>query len=128
MTKQLIQLKLNEFILQFSEEEWCEVTLIISGQSHYLGADSRNLVLQRFLNGFTKDFDFSSGKINGVPISCVLTLFEAHHTIYLGEIDGKRCLYFQDGDGQIIAEVLLPASDLSLWIENLREHIKASEV
>lgn len=128
MTQQLIQLKSNEFILQFSEEEWCKVTLIVSGQNHYLGADSRNLVLERFFNGLTKDFYFSSGEINGVPVSGVLSLFEAHHTIYLGEIDGKRCLYFQDRDVQIIAEVLLSDSDLSLWIENLREHIKASEV
>ncbi len=124
MTKQLIQLQSNEFILQFSEEEWCEVTLIGSGQNHYLGADSRNLVLERFFNGLTKDFDFSSGKINGVPVSGVLTLFEAHHTIYLGEIDSKRCLYFQDGGGQLIAEVLLSDLDLSLWIECLRQHIK----
>ena len=128
MTKQLIQLKSNEFILQFSEEDWCEVTLIVSGQNHYLGADSRNLVLERFFNGLTKDFDFSSGEIDGVPVSGVLTLFEAHHTIYLGVIDGKRCLYFQDGDGRIIAEILLSDSDLSLWIESLRENIKASEV
>lgn len=128
MTQQLIQLKSNEFILQFSEKEWCEVRLIISGQSHYLGADSRNLVLQRFLNGLTKDFDFSSGEINGVPVSGVLTLFESHHTIYLGKIDGKQCLYFQDGDGRIIAEILLSDSDLSLWIEGLRENIKVSEV
>lgn len=128
MTQQLIQLKSNEFILQFSEKEWCEVRLIISGQSHYLGADSRNLVLQRFLNGLTKDFDFSSGEINGVPVSGVLTLCESHHTIYLGKIDGKQCLYFEDGDGRIIAEILLSDSDLSLWVKDLREHIKASEV
>jgi hypothetical protein len=126
MTQPLVQLKSNEFILQFSKEDWCKVTLILSGQKHYLGADSRSLVLQRLFNGLTKDFDFSSDRINGVPVSGVLTLFEAHHTIYLGEIDGKRCLYFQDGDYRIIAEVLLSDSDLSLWIEDLREHIKST--
>ncbi len=102
-------------------QPWCQVVLRTPKGEYALGADSRKIVFQRLFDGLSQDLSLPSYEIAGVKVAWVMSLGEKHTSIYVGLVEGNRCLYFQDGNARIITTLRLSYGDVKAWLTSLRE-------
>lgn len=107
--------------LDADERGWCRVRLRLGSRDIALGAESRNIVIERLDRALLDPLPGEeAGQLDGVPFRWVLSLFEEHATIYAAEVDGVRRLHFQAGDGQSIGRIDLTRDQRREWSNALR--------
>ena len=61
-----------------------------------------------------------AGRVDVVPVRCILMLFEKHSTVYAADVAEGRCLFIQDRDAKWIAAVTLSAEERHGWLSQLQ--------
>lgn len=86
---------------------WARCSLVPAdgGPRRFLGADVLDMIAGRLVAGLDACNE-DTPSTPGSSERCVLTLFEAHHTLFLRRDGGERLLRWQDGDGQSVEPVL----------------------
>ena len=88
----------NSLRIDIAENGWAKLTLV-GDKEAYLGADAIEVVALRLMN-YLKNGDVlgraSAGEMNGLPVTCLLLLSEAHHALYVASSGSDRLLFWQD--------------------------------
>ena len=106
-------------VLTCDSSQWCEVVLEADGR-HELGAETRAVLVERLLRGLRDELpEPTSGELDGVAVSWVLSLSERHASIYAAQRADVRSLYFQDSEGNLIVRVDLKSEDRKRWVSLL---------
>ena len=86
-----------ELTLSSDKDGWCKVDVSLRGKTVRLGADQRRLVADRLALALEGELKGDVvGVINGMNVVWVLSLSEAHATIFVADVDGRRVLFFQE--------------------------------
>jgi hypothetical protein len=106
--------------LKTDENGWCQVGAKLQKESYELGADCFDKVTKRMAAGMAETLSQPrSGEIDGLPVACVLMLFEKHCSIYAAAEGTARHLFIQDRDAKLLAHVVLSDEERRTWIETL---------
>jgi hypothetical protein len=97
--------------------DWVKCSLIDKDDSNiYLGAESTKYIKTHFLSALKNELNSSSGKINGISYSWVLSLAEAHHVLYVSK-DGDGMLFlWQDKNAKTICTFRLSKDQCQEWL------------
>jgi len=107
--------------LQVNSENWCQV-FFHHGQSDELGADSKDVVVKRFLAILqVEKFPDSTHELEGKSYACFIMLFEKHASGYARQENSDIFFQFRNGEGKVIDEVVLNADDALRWKNQLEE-------
>ena len=110
-----------QLVLRADERGWCSVDLSIDGRTVRLGAEQYDVVVERLASAMDELLKGEVvGTMDGKGVARVLSLFEAHGTIFVSDTEGQRSLFFQDASGLLIGSVSLTASERIRWFEQLR--------
>jgi|LSQX01.2.fsa_nt_gb hypothetical protein len=107
-------------IFEVNDKDWCSLSIAYNNEVTELGADSKNIVLKRIIEGLksiTKDQIV--GALEGIEVKWVLSLSEKHCSLYLGIENNRKILFIQDDAGKIIARITLTNNDIQK-IEDLK--------
>jgi hypothetical protein len=116
----------GSLVLRTDAAQNCQLELTAVGRTFELGVNSLAVVLDRLLRGLRDDLAGpQAGTIDGVEVIGVLTLWERHTTVYASHQGGIRTLFFQDGDGVLIARLELRDEERRNWMATL-EALRAS--
>jgi hypothetical protein len=122
----VIELNADKSLLKilFEEERFCSMYFFDGDYEHYLGQDLSLIVLSRLIEAFEKRLPLA-GNIKNVNVAWVLSMPDAHSTLYLEISDSSnqtesRKIFFEDKHGKLIGFLDVESSELSLWIESLR--------
>jgi hypothetical protein len=107
-------------VLDTNERGWCQVVLRLPDRVLALGAEMHKTVIARLINGVSDRLPGPiSGRIDGVPVPWVVSLFEQHSSVYAADVDEGRRLFIQDRDAKWIAVMTLSAEDRRRWLSRL---------
>jgi hypothetical protein len=87
---------------------WARCSLVPAdgGPQRFLGADALDIIAGRLVAGLDAGNEDTASAPGSSAERCVLTLFEAHHSLYLRR-DGGECVFrLQDGEGRTVETVL----------------------
>ena len=116
------ELKSSDSILRLNVDEngWCQVELVIGDLDIRIGADVEFIVKERLAKGLQDEVSEDiSGEILGVPVRWILSLSEKHFTVYASDDAGKRTLFFQTPDGEIVGNITLEPEQRKQWLSFL---------
>lgn len=117
----------GSLILRADESRSCRLELWIEDRGFELGVDTLGVVLTKLLRGLQDDLQGPrAGTIDGVSVTGVLNLWEQHATIYAAHSGRTRTLFFQDGDGTLIARLDLQDDERNRWIKLLEREVLIS--
>jgi hypothetical protein len=122
------ELEASGYILRFSvaPNGWCRLSLINNQRVEDLGADSDQIVTERLISGLQDKIKRKIvGEITGIPVQWVLSLNEKHFTIYAGDDQKGRHLFFQDANAKLVASFVLSLEDRKQWLEKLIQFRKS---
>lgn len=106
----------GKLVLTWNREDWCQVVLL-APDAHTLGADRRAAVFEHLRRGLQSNLSgAAAGAVDGVAVRWVLSLAEHHASIYDGNVDGARTLFFQNADAQRLARLRLDEDERRAWI------------
>lgn len=92
---------------------WCKVRLVRDGQETFLGAESWRIIRERLLKCF-------STPCLAQDHEWVLSLSEAHHTLYRRESNGELELCWQDPKANFLPGIMLSLKAQSEAVSKLR--------
>jgi len=98
---------------------WSRCSLLRDNRRHYLGAESITTLAARFADAFADRAPRSDGEIDGRPIEWILSLSEAHCTLYLERGAAGWVLHIQSPDGKWIASAPIAISRARDWVRQL---------
>ncbi len=85
-----------------------------------LGADQHQVVVARLASALKEELRGDVvGTINGMNVIWVLSLSEAHASIFAAHADGGRVLFFQDASGSLLGILSLTPADRMRWLAQL---------
>jgi hypothetical protein len=115
MGNQSFELPMSSTRLRVTEVSngWWQWVLLRPEGDIVLGADA--LADRRASIRAKLDDGPSAGKVDGVPVRWILSLFENHHSLYAGDDGDNRLLYFQDRDGHVVWRDRLLAEHRREW-------------
>lgn len=114
-------------VLRFNSDYWCEVNLILGDRTVRLGADDGAVVIRRLAAALEAELEGDlAGVIDGVKVVWILTLAEAHGTVFAGDEHALRALFFQESSGSSLGSVRLNPQDCSRWRRQI-QHSDNSE-
>ncbi len=118
-----LQAQDNFLSIAIDENGWAELTLT-GPERIYLGADTWQVIGPRLLS-YLRTGDVSGraydSRINGYPVACLLTLSEAHHTLYVAQSGSDGLLFWQDAGSPAlpITAMRLSPERCAQWQESL---------
>lgn len=99
---------------------WCTVSALLGAERHDLGADRFQVIRERILGAIT---DLSPivdrGTIAGMPVRCVLMLYERHASVYAAIEGDMLHVFFQGPSGNLIGRGALNAEERAAWRQKL---------
>ena len=107
-----------------SEIGWTRCFLI-NDKRIFLGADGLPYVLTGILKALQdqhQDMGQVVGEINGIAVRYAFHLEEAHHSLYYGDIENKRILFWQSDAHspiELVGVIELSARQKAEWKESL---------
>jgi hypothetical protein len=107
---------------------WLRVTLIRDGEQRFLGADSASIVIPRLVKALRDGAgtERSAGTVEGLAVASVLSLAEAHATLYAhGEPTGRLRLLVQDSSARWLASLDLDQDERNEWDRRLSSYLTA---
>ena len=117
--------------LDWDESHWCNLRLIIRGDSHELGADVLGVVVKRLHHGLSRQaIDLSTASSERDQALWVLSLAEKHCSIFVDRKKEATVIYVQGADGSLVARVSLIEDERREWIrllEQLLDEVASTE-
>jgi hypothetical protein len=105
---------------------WCAVTLSLAGSDHRLGADAPKVVLMKLAAGLADELRGKEiGKIRGLPVRAIMSLFEDHCTIYATNEGDDRLWIVQRPDASLLGTVRLSREDRVRWLASVEAALSA---
>ena len=106
--------------LDVTDPGWCRCWLYDGANRIYLGAETSRYIQSHLLDGLENNPEKIAGIINGEEVYWILSLEEAHHTLYCTVSNEDKILFWQDKYAKIISEIKLPAEKVNEWIDQLK--------
>lgn len=116
----------DNLYLRVEENGWTKCYLSKQGSETFLGADTISNIASRLLGNLTEAEVEPSGEIDGQSVHWVMSLSEAHHTLYYYRQGIDRILLWQDAQANLIAKSMLSNAELQKWREQLIPFINVS--
>lgn len=99
-----------------NETGWCTLLLTRNGVRHELGAESIQIVKRCLLSALTDSVVVSpSAVMRNIPVASVLNLHVKPWSIYVGESDERRHLFFRNREEGLIIETLINGLERERW-------------
>lgn len=91
----MIQLCTPEYCIEIdtSNVGWCKCWLTKGEKVVYLGAESLKYLKEHLLSGLDDKKKETIGKLEGLDVSWVLSLAEAHHVLYVSVYQDKTLIW-----------------------------------
>lgn len=123
-----IQLIADGFRLQLVDNRgWCSVFLFLSNQTVELGADSKEVVISRFLSILDiPRFPELKFAIEDCQYACFILLFEKHTFGYARPTSSGIELHFRNELNEPIITVNLTLEECELWKIQLNQWLSSS--
>lgn len=123
-----IQLVAHDFNLQLVDNAgWCSVLLFLNYRTEELGADSKKVVINRFLSILDRPtFPALKIAIADDQYACFIALFEKHTFGYARPTISGLELHFRNELHEPIATVNLSLEECELWKEQLNQWLSSS--
>lgn len=102
-----------------TDSRWCKCWLIKGEEIVFLGAESLKYVMDHLLSGLDNNSKKTVGNLLGYDVWWVLSLAEAHHTLYAAMANEDRILLWQDKNANVISTVRLSQIQYLLWHDQL---------
>lgn len=109
--------------MRIGTEGWCKCELITTHSSTFLGADNIDQLAGRLLAALDEKHQHTIGEINGYKVSWVLSLSEAHCTLYAATCGLGRILFWQDANARLIGTIRLDQQQCAQWHKRLEASI-----
>lgn len=106
--------------LKIGSDDWVKIYLVSkSGVNTFLGSDIKSVIFNR-LSNLSSSATFNQegiGVINGVSYNpvCILTLMEAHCSIYAERRDLDIRIFIENELGEVISDNYVSYDTLSSW-------------
>jgi RHS repeat-associated protein len=110
-------------IEQHEDEDWYYCTLLVGIRRFYLGADVARCLFPRLLAAIRGNAPGPVSQLKGVAVRWVLSLAEAHASLYVGEEPRYTLLFWEDEDGELAATLKLVPADVKQWQEEIERII-----
>ena len=101
-------------VLDIEQSGWCRVSLGADGGGRDLGADDERIVVERLVAGLQEP-------MSGSP-RWVLSLAEAHTSLYVEAQTDSLLLHVQGADGRRVFLGRLSLEERDLWVDLLKAH------
>ena len=113
----VIRLCANNYCIEIdiTNRYWCKCWLVIDDNSTYLGAENLKYLKDHLLAGFDDRPQKISGHLCDDGFSWVLSLAEAHTTLYFTKNGQGRVLLLQDTNGKDICRIDLSRNKYLEW-------------
>jgi hypothetical protein len=109
-------------VLRQADGAWWQLVVVVGSSEHVLGCDTRRIIVSRLRNGLTDTLGpKTAGLFEGIQSSWVLSLSEEHGSVYAGDREGVRLLFFQDANGSYLGCLRLSSQERETWSRNLEE-------
>jgi hypothetical protein len=105
--------------LETDARGWTDCFLVAGGGETYLGGDTRARLVPRLLAGLDPLAGPPIGRLAGHDVHWVLTLSEAHHTLYAADENGARLLIWQAPDTAVAGTISLSPARQAEWRSRL---------
>ncbi len=87
-------------------DSWVAMKLVTNHNEYELGAETPYYIVQKLRDAFNNYSKIeASGKINGTKLIWILSLSEKHYSLYLGKVNGKYVIYFQNAEGKNVESI-----------------------
>jgi hypothetical protein len=123
-----IQLIAHDFHLQLVDNRgWCSVFLFLNNRTVEVGADSKEVVISRFLSILDRPrFPELKLAIEDSQYACFILLFEKHTFGYARPTNSGIELHFRNGLNEPITRVDLTLEECELWKNQLNQWLYSS--
>ena len=85
----------------------------------YLGAETLSYLVSRLLTALSHDPEEVIGEISGHKVRWVLSLTEAHCTLYVAVCHSERILFWQNAEAKVIGTIKLSEVEMAQWRKQL---------
>jgi len=108
-------------VLRQVDGSWWQLVIAIGSSEHVLGSDTRQIIVSRLRDGLTNTLGpTTAGSFQGTPSRWVLSLSEEHCSVYAGDCEGIRHLFFQDANGTYLGSLPLSSTEREAWLSELK--------
>lgn len=98
---------------------WCKCWLRNGEDVTYLGAESLKYLRDHLLRSFDASPKEGSSSLQGHKVGWILSLAEAHHTLYMSIETDDRVLFWQDKNATVINTTRLSQKEILHWQNQL---------
>lgn len=116
-----VDVPIGDDVLSFQVEngQWCKCYLQTQSERRFLGAEVCDVLISRLERVFDKEAGSTAGAIDGTPVRWILSLSEAHHSLYATTPDKEQVhLFWQDPQAIVVHKMLSTASQ---WQDLLKQ-------
>ena len=104
------------FIIQICDPIWARCYYRSETNKIYLGAHTPKTLVGRLLNTVIGNRKCNIvGELSGYPVCWVLSLSEAHFTLYIAKTHQRRVLFCEDSKGKLVASLTLLPVHIAQW-------------
>jgi hypothetical protein len=106
--------------LREASGSWWQATVMLGPAEHVLGSDTKGLLVPRLQVGLASTLPAkTAGFCAGIPTAWVASLSEEHCSIYAGDLDDVRLLFFQDANRTLLGSLRLSPREREAWSKEL---------
>ncbi len=125
----------NSLVIEVDAEGWAQCYLAgYAGQERvFLGADDFSVIVTRLNAGLSEHNildERGAGSIEGHRVAWLLSLAEAHHTLYIALCGSDRLLFWQDASRSpvsIVGTMRLSSAQCIQWQQSLMAVLEPSK-
>jgi predicted ATP-grasp superfamily ATP-dependent carboligase len=104
--------------IDIAPDQWSRCYLV-TRNSIELGAETSSYLVSHLLTALDNDTEELIGEISGHKVKWVLSLAEAHCTLYVAKGDSERILFWQDAFAKVIGIIKLSEVEMAQWRKQL---------
>jgi len=103
---------------------WCQIELVTGSTRTILGSESTDVVREALIRATDSRLRGTPcGTIDGCSVLWVLSLSEAHGSVYAADVGESRLLFVQASTGMTIGRLSLSAARRSGWSMALHDGV-----
>ncbi|TYQ24578.1 hypothetical protein PseudUWO311_18515 [Pseudanabaena sp. UWO311] len=97
------------------ENGWAKCYLLTRDSNIFLGTDAIYILAERLILNLKDVKRKPAGELDGCIVWAVISLYEAHHTLYFYIRDEVRVLLWQDEEAKLVATTKLSEEQYGEW-------------
>jgi hypothetical protein len=105
----------GDLLITVDENDWAKCYLLTRDSNIFLGTDTIYIVSERLILNLKGVKRKPAGELAGCIVWQVISLYEAHHTLYFYIKDEVRKLLWQDGEAKLVATTNLSKDQYREW-------------